>query len=253
VWLVAAVLAGSAGGQQAQPDSSDVKGRALLRQMVEALGGSAWEGRRNVLAVGRLSAFYQGKPTGDVTDFQSLSVPLQSERIEYGKHHDVVSIFQGREAWEVTYKGKHAIPAEQAAEYFRRRDHSVEEVVEVWLKDPATIVVSEGQTEAERHLADQVTVISSTNDSVTLQLDTGTHLPLRRLFEWRDPVYKDKNHEIEEYDDYHTIAGVATPFTVTRIHNGDIVGQRYLYRVEYNVPMAAEAYDADATAAKLKH
>ncbi len=32
-----------------------------------------------------------------------------------------------------------------------------------------------------------------------------THLPLRRSYFWRDPVYKDKNEETEEYDDYHNI------------------------------------------------
>ena len=40
-------------------------------------------------------------------------------------------------------------------------------------------------------------------------MDTQTHLPLRRTFQWRDPVYKDKNLDAEEYDDYHTIDGIS--------------------------------------------
>ena len=42
-------------------------------------------------------------------------------------------------------------------------------------------------------------------------MDAQTHLPLRRSFEWRDPVYKDKNTDAEEYDDYHTVDGFPTP------------------------------------------
>jgi hypothetical protein len=42
-------------------------------------------------------------------------------------------------------------------------------------------------------------------------MDVQTHLPLRRTFQWRDPVYKDKNLDAEEYDDYHTIDGFPTP------------------------------------------
>ena len=42
-------------------------------------------------------------------------------------------------------------------------------------------------------------------------MDAQTHLPLRRTFQWRDPVYKDKNLDAEEYDDYHTFDGIPTP------------------------------------------
>ena len=57
-------------------------------------------------------------------------------------------------------------------DYLRRRDHSIETVVKVWLKDPKTILVYEGQHLAERHLADQVTLISAENEAVTIQTDT---------------------------------------------------------------------------------
>ncbi len=55
----------------------------------------------------------------------------------------------------------------------------------------------------ERHLADQTTLINADNDSITIQTDAETHLPLRRSYQWRDPLYKDKNTDAEEYDDYH--------------------------------------------------
>ncbi|HEY0785130.1 MAG TPA: hypothetical protein VGD62_04615 [Acidobacteriaceae bacterium] len=239
-------------------ETGEVKARKLLDQMVAALGGPRWLALKSTYLEGRTSGFYQGKPTGSVTDFFSLRTPPGpqgpgEERTEYTKKHDVVSIFTSAEAWEITYRGKTPIPAEQASDYFRRRDHSVEQAVLVWLRDPATILLSEGQTEAERHLSDQVTLISSANESITLQLDTESHLPLRRLFRWRDPLYKDLNEEAESYDDYHLIDGVQTPFSLTRFHNGDMVSQRFLYRASYNVPAPAAAFDPDATAARLKH
>ena len=252
------VVAGQNTQSGAGADPTDAIARGLLALLILGLGGDAWLHRKNTLMEGRISAFFQGKPTGDITNFISLSTPTTAagpglERLEYGKHHDVFSIFSGREAWEITFRGKRPIPEEQASDYFRRRDHSLDEVVQVWMNDPGTIFVAEGQQMAESHLADQITLITAANDSITLQLDTGTHLPLRRLFEWRDPVYKDKNHEIEDYDDYHIIDGIATPFTVTRVHNGDIVSQRYLYHAQYNVPAAPDAFDADAIAAHIKH
>ena len=66
-----------------------------------------------------------------------------------------------------------------------------------------------------------MTLISADNEAVTILMDVQTHLPLRRTFQWRDPVYKDKNLDAEEYDDYHTIDGFPTPFTITRFKNDD--------------------------------
>ena len=226
--------------------------------MVDALGGQKWLTLKDTALTGRTSGFFQGKPTGAISDFYSLRTPptAQSagdERIEFTKKRDVVSIYNANAAWEITYKGKHPVPEDQSGDYYRRRDHSIETAVLVWLKDPATVLLSEGQQVAERHLVDQVTLISPANDAITLQLDTETHLPLRRIFRWRDPVYKDKNEEMDEYDDYHQIEGIATPFTLTRFHNGDMVSERFLYRAEYNVPIPPDAFNADAAAARQKH
>ena len=237
---------------------SDAEARKLLSAMVEALGGQKWLSLKDTYLEGRTSGFFQGKPTGAITDFYSLRTPPTpqaqgQERLEFTKKRDVVTIFNPDAAWEITFRGNRPLPVDQAQDYFRRRDHSVETAILVWLKDPATVLLAEGQKVAERHLADQVTLISASNDSITLQLDTETHLPLRRIFSWRDPVYKDKNEEMDEFDDYHMIDGIATPFTLTRFHNGDMNSQRFLYRAAYNVAIAPDAFNADAAAAKHKH
>ncbi len=249
---------GAPGTHAAAPEDSDAKCRKLLAAMVEALGGQKWLSLKDTFLNGRTSGFFQGKPTGAITDFYSLRTPPTpqvqgQERVEYTKKRDIVSIFNPSAAWEITYRGKRALPEDQASDYFRRRDHSIETAVLVWLKDPATVLLWEGQQVAERHLTDQITLISASNDAITLQLDTDTHLPLRRIFSWRDPLYKDKNEEVDEYDDYHLIDGIQTPFTLTRFHNGDMASERFLYHAAYNVPIAPDAFDADAAAAKQKH
>ena len=122
----------------------------------------------------------------------------------------------------------------------------------MWLKDPKTILIYEGQRLAERHLAEQVTLISAQNDSITIQMDKQTHLPLRRSYQFRDPVYKDKNLEAEEYADYHLIDGLPTAFSVTRLRNTEMVRQVYIDKVSYNQPLAPDFWDVDAAAAKIK-
>ena len=128
----------------------------------------------------------------------------------------------------------------------------METAIKVWLKDPKTILVYEGQRLAERHLAEQVTLISAKNEAITIQMDKQTHLPLRRTYQFRDPVYKDKNLDAEEYADYHVIEGLPTPFSVTRLRNDEMVRQVYIDKVSYNQPLAPDFWDVDAAAAKIK-
>jgi len=87
---------------------------------------------------------------------------------------------------------------------------------------------------------------------VTLELDAETHRPLRRSFEWRDPLYRDKNLEAEEYDDYHALNGIWTPFSVVRYHNGDMISQRFLYNAVYSGPIPAEMFSVGAAVRRLR-
>ena len=226
--------------------------RAALDAMVQALGGQAWLNMKSQMRQGHIAAFFHGKPSGGTTEYWEFHSWPDHDRIEYTKHRDVVQFYVGRTGWEVTYKGKAPLPQEQVDDYLRRRDHSIETVIKTWLKDPQTILVYEGQRLAERHLAEQVTLISAQNEAVTILMDAQTHLPLRRSFEWRDPLYKDKNLDAEEYDDYHVMGGFPTPFTITRFKNDDMTRQYFLDKASYNQDLAQDIWNVDAAERRIK-
>ena len=254
-FVLLALLAPLAARSQA-PDDAAAKNARQARQaldlMVQALGGQAWLDIKNFMRQGRVAAFYQGNPElGTEETFEFHQWP-DRDRVEVTKHRDVVEFFLGRQGWEVTYRGKKPLDKDIVDDFLRRRDHSIETAVKVWLKDPNTILIYEGQRMAERHLAEQVTLISPQNEAVTVLMDVQTHLPLQRIFQWRDPVYHDKNTDTEEYDDYHTIDGLPTPFTITRLKNGDTVRQYYVTHMTYNQNLTADFWDPDAEAQKVK-
>lgn len=248
--LAARAIRAQNGDQAAQKNAEQA--RAALDAMVQALGGQAWLNITNMERVGHIAAFFQGNPDlGTEETFEYHQWP-DHDRIEVTKHRDVVEFFVGQQGWEVTYRGKKPQDKDIVDDYLRRRDHSIETAVKVWMKDPNTILIYEGQHLAERHLAEQVTLISPKNEAITILLDVQTHLPLERIFQWRDPTYHDKNTDTEEYDDYHTIQGFPTPFTISRLKNGDPVRQYYVSRVIYNQNLPAEFWDPDAEARKIK-
>jgi hypothetical protein len=258
-WAAAALLVASLSGAPVKAQGPDAdaaanqqKARAVLENMIIAMGGQRWLNISTTMVEGRTSGFYQGNPTGDIANYTQFTQFPDQTRIEIGKKRNVVEIFSGQEGWEITFRGKRTLPRDQVDDFLRRRDHSIEAAVRVWMKDPKTILIYGGQNLVERHLADQVTLINSENDSITIQTDAQTHLPLRRTWQWRDPIYKDKDTDYEEYNDYHLVEGIPTPFDIARYHNGDMTNERFLYRAAYNVPLPPGAFDPDATAAKIK-
>ena len=226
--------------------------RAKLDAMVQALGGQAWLDMKNQVREGAIAAFFHGNPDAGTTDDIEYHQWPDHDRVEITKHRDVVEFYVGSEGWEVTYRGKKPMDKELLDDFLRRRDHSIETAVKVWLKDPNTILVYEGQHVVERRLGDQVTLISAQNESITILMDTQTHLPLKRTFQWRDPLYKDKNTDAEEYDNYHTFDGFPTPLSVTRFKNDEMFRQYYIKKVSFNQQLPADFWSVDAADRRIK-
>jgi len=249
----------SAGTTHPAGQTQDQRGRKLLDQMLEALGGDAWLNRHNVLVRGHLARFFQGAPNGIVIDFTlthqfASGDRPEAERIGYitdksmilpGKKIDIVQIWINNTGHEVTYKGNTTLPKDQIDDYYRRQDHSIESIFRVWLKSPGVMVVAGGSTMVERRLTERVTILSQNNDAVTLDIDAQTHLPLRRTFEWRNATFKDHDEDAEEYEDYHTIQGLPTAFAITRYHNGDMASQTFYTKIEYDVDLPPGTFNPD--------
>lgn len=250
------ILVGTPAMRAQAPDPEAAKNsaqaRVALDAMVQALGGDLWLNINNMERDGHVAAFFHGNPDPGTEETFEIHQWPDHDRTDVSKHRDWVNFMIGRQGWEVTYRGKKPLDKDILDDFLRRRDHSIETAVKVWMKDPNTILLYEGQHMVERHLGEQVTLISPQNESITILLDVQTHLPLARTFEWRDPEYHDKNTDTEEYDDYHTIQGFPTPFTITRLKNGDPVRQYFVDHVTFNQNLPADFWDPDAVAKKIK-
>jgi hypothetical protein len=239
--------------------NDEQRGKELLDQMVEALGGQSWLSRKDMQVSARTAAFFRGAPNGTVIEYTgwrrfAASGQEPAERIGFlspkgmfipGKKIDVVQIWTAGKGYEITYKGRTELPKDQVADYYRREDHSIESVVEKWIKAPGVMILAEGTTMVERRMADKVTILSANNDAVTLELDASSHLPLRRTFKWRNEKFNDFDEEAETYSDYHTVQGIPTPYNITRYRNGDMVNQRFITRVTYNQGLSPDLFDLD--------
>jgi hypothetical protein len=231
------------------------KGHELLTQMVAALGGDAWLHRQDMVLSGRLATFYKGQPHEGSPGFEEYyRFQPFAERVillsQFGifiatDHRDVAEVFTPDAGYEITYKGKRPLPKKDVEDFQRRRAHSLEAIVHDWMQRPNLLVTYEGVDMVERRLADRVSLLTDDDQNATIALDIHTHLPLSITFQWHDPVYQDVNTDMIEYEDYHRIDGVQTPYTITNLHNGDMTSQRFVQTAAYNTHLPPDLFDPD--------
>ena len=232
--LVAAAAQSAAPTQSPAQDDNQAKARAILDQMIAALGGQAYLTYQDISQEGRTYSFYQGKASGAGTVFWRFWKWPDKDRFEFTKQRDVVQIFNGSDAWEITFRGTAFIPKDKADDFQRRRAHSLEHVLREWLKQPGAALFYEGPAIAENQATDKITIMTAQNDAVTIYVDSLSHLPVKNSFVYRDPQYRDRDEDSEIWGNYRNVQGITTAFTYSRTHNGDTVTQRYLTNVTYN-------------------
>ena len=220
--------------------------KSVIEQGIQALGGQTWLTIRDREQQGRTYGFHSGRPTGSGGLFWSFFEFPEKERVEFTKERDVAQVFIGNKGYEITYKGPHPVEQKDMEDYLRRRRFSLDTVLRTWVNDPSVVLLYDGNAVAAQHPALQVTLINAKNEGVTLYFDVDTHLPVKKTFEWRDPVDRQKNLEEEVYDNYKPVSGIMAPYSVTRFFNGDMSNQRFLNSVTINQGLDPAMFDPNS-------
>jgi hypothetical protein len=230
--------------REAQQNAS--KAKAIIAQGIQALGGDVYLNIRDREQQGRGYGFHGGRASGAGNIFWSFSEFPDKERVEITKERDIAELYIGNKAYEITYKGARPIEQKDLDDYLRRRRFSLDTVLRTWVNDPAVVMLFEGNAIAAQHPAVRVTLINARNESVTLFFDSDNHLPVKKSFEWRDPVDRQKNLEEEIYENYKAVSGIMAPYNVTRYFNGDMANQRFLNSVTINQGLDPTMFDPNS-------
>lgn len=228
-------------------DPSTQKAQRLLEQMVQALGGEAYLNLQDMQQAGRTYSFYHGESSGTGVLYRRLWKWPGKERMELTKQRDWYIIYTGDKGYDVTFRGTAALEDEVLADYLRRRQHSLPVLLRDWLHAPGIVVLFVGEALAERRQTEQVSLLTSQNDSVSIYIDSDSHLPRRVSFIWRDDKTRDRTEEAEGYDNYRSVQGIMTPFSITRYRDGDVVNQRFITETKYNQNLPDSLFVAAVT------
>jgi hypothetical protein len=238
-------------GQQdstAKPASAQTnqqKARALVDQMIQALGGQAYLTVQDYYAEGRSGSYHNESLQGTSLFYRFWRWP-DKDRIELTKQRDIVQLYVGDQAYEITYRGVRPLDPkkeEKVGQAIVRRYYSLENVLRIWMKEPGILLLDEGPSVSEGHMAEKLTIINSKNESVTILVDPSTHLPLEKRFSTRDPRYRERDEEVLVYGDWKVIQGINTPRMTLIKRNGETISQQIILNITYNVHSADSLFD----------
>jgi hypothetical protein len=227
-------------------DENGRKAKTLVEQAIQALGGDTYLTIRDRDQQGRGYGFHHGRPSGTGAIFWSFTQFPDKERVELTKQRDIAELYVGNKGYELTYKGARPIEQKDLDDYLRRRQFSLDAILRTWVNDPGVVFLYVGNAIAAQHAALEVTLINTKNEAVNLFFDVDTHLPVKKSFEWRDPVDRQKNLEEEIYENYRAVQGIMAPYNVTRYFNGDMAGERFFNSVKINQGLDQTMFDPNS-------
>lgn len=228
-------------------DAGAKKARVLLDQMIQAMGGDAFLNYTDMTQEGRVAAFYKGEPSGMSTPYWFFWKWPDMERAELTKQRDIVYVHNGGNGYEITYKGTRAEDAEEHKKYVRSHEHSLPVVLRRWLSQPGTLLFYDGVGVADQRQVEKVTILNRANESVTLSIDSFSHLLVRKTYQWREPDTRFFDTEEEIYGNYHMVQSIQTPRNLTSLHNGDVNQQRFIDKTAYNTGLPDSKFQATIT------
>ncbi|HSK42378.1 MAG TPA: hypothetical protein VLA83_00670 [Candidatus Binatia bacterium] len=250
VALICLCVAGLYGQQApstkpAETQTNQQKARALIDQMIQALGGEAYLTAQDYYAEGRSGSFHNETLVSWGLYYRFWKWP-DKDRIELTKQRDIVQLYVGDQAYEITYKGIHPLDTqkeERVHQAMIRRYYSLENVLRNWMKEPGILLLDEGPTVSEGHMAEKLTIINSKNESVTILVDPSTHLPLEKRFSTRDPRYRERDEETLIYGDWKVFQGIDTPRMTVVKRNGETISQQIILNMTYNIHPSDALFD----------
>lgn len=252
--VVAAVILAAAPllAQQLAPVRPEVaasaqKARQALEQAVQALGGRAYLDVRDLYQIGRTNRFYRGSPSGVGAPFHRFWKAPDKERIELLKKREWIIIHNGDQGFDITYHGTRKEDAADLTEHIRRRDHSLDTVLRHWLSRPDVVLNHEGLAFSDRKQVEKVSLLRRGFHTVTVFMDTSTHLPLRTSYSFRDPESRVMMEEGETFDNYKLVQGINSPHNIVRVRDGEMVRQYFVRTVTYNTGVPDSKFEATVT------
>jgi hypothetical protein len=239
VLLLALTLAASAQTKQE-------RGKRVVQDAVEALGGEHFLTLRDVTEQGRVYSFYDEQLSGlsVATVYTRYYDPLGGtpkvgelnvrQRQTYGKNADWYLLFTDTEGYEVTYRGAKQVDPDRFERYKTSMSLDILYLLRSRLKEPGLLFEYEGPDILDNLPVNIVNIIDSENETLTVYFEQASKLPVKTRYYRRDPTTRQRFEEVTVYARYREVDGIQWPYVLTRYRDGERVFQLFCQDVAVN-------------------
>jgi hypothetical protein len=255
--IAAAVLAPRAAAQNPDtmmPEQSAAKGKQILSDLINALGGPGYTEVRESQCQGRRALFgHSGDVTGYIQFTDQRRYP-DKDRTEYiAKGHNtllasligidgldithggiVITLYNGDRGWTYDRSGVSEIPITAISVFQEQVKRDIDNLLRLRLNEPGMAVRFGGNDIVDRREVDWIELTDSEDRKFRLAVDHSTHFLVRSVVTTKDEETQQLNDDVTIYTNYQLKDSVWVPLQISREHNGRRAAQFFYETCKFN-------------------
>ncbi len=254
------------------PEVSEAKGRQILNQLLEGMGGQAYlgmkqrqcDGRRAVIGHnGELAGYVQFKdawqfPDKNRTDYIAharntlLGFMIGVQDLDLSHGGLVITLFNGDHGWTMDRSGVTDIAEDTVAEFQEAVQRNSDNLLRLSLKDPDLGFRWAGLGTVDLREVDWVEITDRELRTYRLAVDRSTHLLIRSVVRVKDDNTGQEREDVTIFTNYQPKGGVQVPMQVTRERDGRRIAQFFYDTCQINPPLPADYFTREALVQRFK-
>jgi hypothetical protein len=248
------------------PDQSEAKSRAILQQVISALGGRRFLDVRDYDCMGRIAQIGHNNELMGYLNFRDRWVLPDKDRIEYiiqGQHNIgqillgiegpyminggiSATVFNGNQGWTLDKSGVSDQPEDAVKTFNEQVMTGMNNLLRFRLNEPGLVLRYAGLDILDLKEADWIEISDREHRTLRIAVDRITHLPLRWVISTRDPDTKETSETSTMYSQFMPFDGVMTSTRVSRSVNGREVTQITYSSCSYNSDLSTDLFTRDS-------
>ena len=248
------------------PEQSAAKGKQILAELVNGLGGPGYTEAKESECSGRRAVFGHDGGLMGYVDFNDFRRFPDKARIEYiGKGRNtilqsligiddldlrhggiVITLYNGEHGWTYDRSGVSEMPVTSISDFQEQVKRNIDNLLRFRLNEQGMMIRYGGSDTVDLKRVDWVELTDTDDRKFRLAVDRSTHYLVRAIVSTKDPEYDQINDDTTIYTNYQLKDSVWTPLQVTREHNGRRTAQFFYDACRFNPGFPNDLFTKDS-------
>jgi len=257
VLVAGALIVPSRSSQRADtmmPEQSIAKGKQILSDLINALGGPGYTQVRESQCQGRRALFghngaltgyidfidYRRYPDTDRTEYigKGRNTILQSligiDGLDFAHGGVVITLFHRDQGWTYDRSGVSEVPATAVSDFQEQVKRNIDNLLRLRLNEEGMSIRFDGSDTVDLKQVDWVELTDREQRTFRLAVDRSTHLLVRGVVITKNEETQEIDEDVAIYTNYQLRDSVWVPLQISRERNGRRTSQYFYDTCKFN-------------------